>query len=438
MIVERAEEILTRTSMGHQNVAIVGFLKRLNSQVEAGVVGGAEVLKEITEDDRDHYRTVEQTINESLLASSTTVLSTTGAGDLQVAIDALSDGDVLEVDTDATYDPVVIPGDVAMVIRAASGRTPTITGQYGIGFADGARDVVISGLTIDGCSTGNVNCRGSSVGLAEDMARVENVILHKLTISNTSNGSAVVFSPNWSSYVEPLAESQFSRRVSIVECSFLKASKDHIEGASIVFRNCEDAYVKNCRIDVDEENGRGIVMTYVKNSLIDGCEVENANGNGEGIKIDSIGGQTYLNTVMIMNNFVTNTVEGIDVDDFSKALVINNLVTAADDEGICVDDSGEAVVIGNTCYGCDVGIRAEAGSVADIRGNTCFGNRVNFRIQNGDELDPSNSTDPAGRFVPVAPKVAFVPKTPSDWDGQVNTISDALNELASRVKALEP
>jgi hypothetical protein len=48
------------------------------------------------------------------------------------------------------------------------------------------------------------------------------------------------------------------------------------------------------------------------------------------------------------------------------------------------------------------------------------------------EIGPTGPTGPSGSLT------EYIPSTPSDWNSTPNTISDALDEIASRLRSLEP
>lgn len=368
--------------------------------------------------------------------AATITVTDTGATALQTAIDSASDGDVIEVATDATYDPITLPSDTGLVIRGALGHTPEISGQHGVTISDGARDTLIARFQFPGCSAANGNYNGAAVNMSHQ-ALFDKIVMYQCSFPEVVNGDAIVLSHHQSIsgdlyYTTPVYPDDFSTKFGAIECDFFHACKDGTEGAAIVARGLEWLYVRGCKINGNAVNSRGIMAQVCKNVWIEQNRCWNfGSGNSEAIKLDFIGsGSTVTCTGTIIENICYDCVEGIDVDDYVGVYVRGNLCYNCADEGISVDGDSTALITGNVVHNCADGIRAESGSVVDLRSNCSFANSSNdYRMDNGYSPDASNITDPIN-FGPAAALLPFFPTTPGNWTSSPDTVKGALDELA--------
>ena len=328
-------------------------------------------------------------------------LTTTGADDLNNSIAALTEGQLLEIKVSATFNPITIPGNKGFMVRAARGYAVVITGQECIKIMDGAKEVILSGVIVDTCTSSYSNGRGSAITfggldpLQSYHAIARDIIFHNITVRNAV-GSGVMLSYNdYSDYAFAPTLAQMSKRISFIDCDFYKATTDKIEGASLALRGVDGVFIYECYVD-SQSLGRGISVQDCINVLIEQNNVVNCNdGNGgEGIKVDEIGTMIgYRNTAIVRGNIVKNCIEGIDIDDTDSCFVFDNTVFNCSDEAISVDDSATAVVIGNICYNSGSGIRLENNSIATLKKNNFFNNTTNYLIENGYVVDDSNSSE---------------------------------------------
>ena len=337
---------------------------------------------------------------------ATDFCTSTNANALQLAINALDEGDVLEVQTNAIYDPIVMPTNKEITIMAGAGFMPKITGQNGVTLVNGTRDVILAGLTIVNCTTGANNGKGSAVCFAHQ-AIVTDVTFYDCQIK-LCVGSGVMLSFHQSisgdNYATPNTLAEMSERVAFVGCTFSRAGTDKTEGGNLCTRGINQLMVEDCQVDAQSLT-RGISLQNCINAWIRGNLVINCNdGNGgEAIKLDSLGTPVgYRISGAVIGNRIQTAIEGIDIDDTTAMTAIyDNIVSDCIDEGISLDGgsapaNGYAQIVGNVCYRCKYGIRLESGSVGELTRNVCFNNTTNnYLIENGYVLDASNTTSAA-------------------------------------------
>src|SRR3972149_2646618 len=141
--------------------------------------------------------TVFDKIDEMLKATPNAILTTTGAGDLQTAINALQNNQLLEIKTNGQYSPITLPTDKAIKIRVAPGYKSSLAGQECIKIPNGAKGHIISGLYIAAPAPGNPNFQGAAITFAARGAIVEDIIFHDMTVNLVTSGSAGMLSYHW-------------------------------------------------------------------------------------------------------------------------------------------------------------------------------------------------------------------------------------------------
>jgi len=338
------------------------------------------------------------------------VLTTTNAGDLQTAIDSLTTGEVLEIQTNAVYSPVIISKS-NITIKVKIGYAPKISGTYGLTLSDGIHDVIISGITFDNCYTGHSNFQGSCITFGTQGSKVQDIIFRNINFVNTQNGSAVMLSYHGEYngagdyYASDISETELSDKIAFINCYFYNANQETIEGGNLAIRAVKHLLVSGCKINGVGTNGRGISLQGCQKALIENNEVLNFNTNGgEGIKIDTIGTAQFVTNAIIRENKISNCIEGIDIDDVSGAYAYNNIISNCSDEGISVDDSTPySLMVNNICYNNRRGIRLENGAVAELEKNSCYNNiENNYLIENGYSLPAGNLENPSGVFIKKA------------------------------------
>lgn len=359
---------------------------------------------------------------------------------LQTVIDTMEDGEILEVRTNATYNPIVLPANKSITIRAGIGYTPKISGQHAVLISNSSNNIIVSGFSFPSCSTINSNWKGACVAL-DHQGMFENIIFHRCSFPEVNNGSAIMISYHQSIAGDNYATTpkNYSSKLGIIECDFFHACKDAIEGAAISCRAVDYLYVRNCRINGNDINSRGIqaqncTNTMIENNIIYGF----GSSNSEGVKLDRIGSGTDITTGVIQNNVIFNCVEGVDIDDYASGVIRNNLVYNCTGEGISVDgDEGSAIIQANIVHNCNRGIYAESGAIVNLKSNYSFSNTINYLMENGYSIDTTNLTvAPFNAFAAVLNP--YFPSTSSDWVSLPKNVTEALDELASRIKVLEP
>ena len=323
---------------------------------------------------------------------------------LNTIIQTLEDGDVLEVNSSAVYNPISIPADKELIIRPTLGKCIHLTGTECIKLMNGARDTIIAGVSIVDCTSPSSNERGAGISFGEQNAKVSNISFYNISIDTVLAGSGVMLSYHWSvggdDYATPNTISECSDMVRFINCCFYKASKDNTEGASLSLRGIIGAFIYNCHFRDDTLAMRQIQLQNCISAYISKNNIRNtaiAGSNGEGIKLDDLGGCSYRTTGYIIGNIIKNAVEGIDIDDNVDAYVMDNICYECSEEGISIDDSATAVIGRNLCYNNrfdanSAGIRVEAGAVVTMNENNCVNNKINYRIQNGYVLPAGNSS----------------------------------------------
>ena len=379
-----------------------------NSDTKLDDGGANEVTAEQLRDlvNLDTYAgNIRQEISLKTRIPANVVHTDTDADSLNTAIQALEDGDVMEVNSSAVYNPISIPADKELVIRTAIGKCINLTGTECIKLMNGARDTLISGVSIESCTSSAGNERGAGISFGEHEAIVSNIIFNNISIDEVTNGSAVMLSYHWTvdgdTYFTPNVLSECSSGVKFVDCCFYKANKDNIEGGSLALRGVIGAYISNChfrdggsayrQISLQNCIGAYIVDNNIRNVATPGT-------NGEGIKIDKLGSCVYRSSAYIARNTIKNAIEGIDIDDNVDAWVLDNVCFECTQEGISVDDSATVVISRNLCYnnnydGNSSGIRVEAGAIVSMHQNNCVNNTTDYKIENGYVSPDGNSTD---------------------------------------------
>lgn len=356
----------------------------------------------------------------SALAETATVTVTGGAGALQTAITAAVDGDVIEVQDDLVYSPITLPAGKTLIIRARIGNFPRLSGTNCIKVDNGADGHIVSGFGFVTYTTGDNNAMGAGITFTNQGSKCSDLIFHNLSFEEVTAGSAVLMSYHRSvggdNYANPPQPSEMSSGIAFVSCRFYKACADGTEGAALLLRAFDKAFIYDNRIDCGwvlpgpTQNGvRGILLQACTNFWVEKNRVENSQGqNSEGIKIDSIGTPTAVfNTGWVVDNDFYKMTEGIDCDDDCAGVVVyknrcsyctSQVPASYGGEGISIDGGSayaRVLVIDNACTRCYDGIYAEAGSYCEMFGNSSWDNVSNdYRLANGYVLPASNVTTP--------------------------------------------
>ena len=344
------------------------------------------------------------TIEAKLQLPYTVLHTDTDPDSLNTTIQALADKAILEVNSSIVYNPISIPADKELIIRPTLGKCINLTGTGCIKLMNGARDVIIAGVTIQNCTTVNGNYQGAGITFGEIHAKVSNISFYNISIDTVLAGSGVMLSYHWSESGDDYATAntieECSSIVRFINCCFYAASKDNTEGASLSLRGIIGTFINNCHFRDNTLSMRQIQLQNCISSYIAYSNIRNtaiSGTNSEGIKLDELGTCSFRSSGYIRNNVIKNAVEGIDIDDKVDALVFDNICYECTEEGISIDDSATAVIARNLVYNCrydanSAGYRIEAGAIVSMHQNNSVNNRIAYRIQNGYVLSTGNSS----------------------------------------------
>lgn len=345
---------------------------------------------------------IEDEVHVKMSLPATHTHTDTDPASLNTAIQALPDGAVLEVNSQAVYNPITIPANKSLIIRGKMGTDIRITGKGCVRLANGARDTLVANVLMTDSSSDNPNYYGAGITFETHQTKVSNITFFACCIDNVTQGSGVMLSYHWSvdgdTYDTPNTLAECSERVSFVWCSFYKANKDNTEGAALALRgiirpNVTKCFFKDQALSMRQMQLQNCVQCGIYNNNI--RNTATAGTNSEGIKLDDLGGCSYRSSGEFFQNTIKNAIEGIDIDDNADAILVANICFNCTEEGISIDDSATAVIENNLCYNCrydagSAGIRVEAGAVVTMDGNNCFNNITNYDILNGYTLPGSN------------------------------------------------
>ncbi len=342
---------------------------------------------------------VQTTIEQAIKSTATQTLATAGAGDLAAKIATLVDGDILEVRTNASYSPVIIPAAMRLTIRVAQGYNVILTGANCLTLSVGTRDLNLIGFVFNTCTTTDSNALGSAICMAH-LGIVDRIIVANCAFYNCAE-SAVMLSYHQTiggdTYgTANITPGEISHNIAFYQNSFTHATDDAVEGACIVLRGFENPLFYKNKLNMQGVGGRGIMCQNCTLCMIKENYVVNGAGtaNGEGIKIDRIGAPTYYNSGYVIENKVKNCVQGIDIDDFDNCTAIGNVTWGNTNEGLCLCGVGTTMVFSNVSYNNNDGIALEIGVTAyNLKNNVSFNNTTNnYRLDMGGAPDASNTT----------------------------------------------
>ena len=362
-----------------------------------------------------------------------TLFDSIGADDLKnYILNTAIDNEVIIVQSNVTYNPIILPPNKSLKIKAGFGFNPIISGQYCIQISNGAKNIIISGFTIKNYTTGLVNTKGGAISMETEFSKFNNIIFHNMKFHNAISGSSIVLCHHWNPYyISPISENM-SEKLAIVNCSFFHSCVDGNEGAAIVLRSIKNIYLNNNYINGDNVNSRGILIQCSNNVIITNNKCCNFDTNGEGIKVDLLGSGPFTTNGLIENNQVYNAIEGIDIDDSSAFNVSNNTVFGCQ-KGISLDDSSIGQITNNICYDNSVaGIIFEAGSNGTLFNNNSFNNQDDYQMDNGYTPDSSNTADVHHSFI-SANQLSYVPIDAINWTNQPISLSDAIDKIAAHI-----
>ena len=271
---------------------------------------------------------------------------------------------ILQVNTNAVYSPIQIPSSKPMTIVAGSGFNPVITGINGITLLNGAQDVTISGLTLDGCTTGDTNALGAAICL-DHLAVVSRIIFANMKIRNVLAGSGVMLSYHQSIGGDNYAwanvyPGEFSNRIAFVSCDFFDACKDGNEGANLAIRGIDLSYFSKCTINGNTTpSARGVQLQNCLRFLVEDCEAFGFNtiANNEAFKADLLNlapnpAPLYRISGTFRNCIAHDAFRGFNIDDQTNVYVVKCLAYNCTDFGY---RSKGGATFGVGSYECNIG-----------------------------------------------------------------------------------
>lgn len=338
-------------------------------------------------------------INNAINNQADVTLTTTGAGDLQTAINNLINGQILEIKTNAFYNSVIIPAGLQdIVIKVAKGYNAGFNGvANAVTLKNNINNLIFIGFKFINCTTPFANQLGSAICL-EHQAVINNCIFYQNSFVNCT-GSAVMLSYHQTIggdlYFNPnIFPIEFSNKISFVENQFYNACNETIEGANLTVRGIYNLFLFKNKVIVKPKGFRGFnvqncIDFYIfKNEIL--MEYP-AIPNQEGIKIDRLGTATYMNIGYIGYNIVNGATEGIDIDDYCEVIAFKNKINNCSISGIQIDNNSIATLIDNLITECNKGIEFELGSItAGMTNNICYANNINYSMLNLYVPDSSN------------------------------------------------
>ncbi len=366
---------------------------RIDASGGAGGAGGCSTMSEWT-------TVVQAKVAALPFLVADSVLTSTAPGALQSAIDALGSGQVLEVRTDATYDPITLPAVVGgYTVKAGEGFQPKITGQECVKLANGAQDVTFSGFELYDGTSPVANSRGAFVSFASEFALVERIIFVDLYVHDVIGvAPGVMLSYFWAAYANPPnPATQMSSKLAFVDCEFINAGDWEIEGASLNVRGFDQTYISRCSLDGGGKTTRAVQLQNCFNTIIEDSVAFNvsAGNGGEGFKLDQLGAweATYgaWSTGIIRRCTARDVAQGFDIDDYVAAYVHDCTAHDCAEEGFDLDNDSYALFECCTAYGNVDGFRFEPGCKGTLRGCAAYDNSSNdYRMDNGYQPDLTN------------------------------------------------
>jgi len=371
---------------------------RLNSELKTfdkSVWGGIN-------EQNAYWNKVHKDISYFLTSPATQTLATSGAGDLAAKIATLIDGDILEIQTDASYSQITIPAGKRFAIRVKLGYHVQLNTAQAILLSNSGANVFLSGFILDG-NPGGSHSQGSGIAFVHQ-AQLKDITLHNCTCRN-NNHSAVLLSYHQSTggdnYTTANLLSEFSERIAFVDCHFFGASNEATEGGAITARGIKHLLIENCTYN-GQDLARQIHLQNCIEAILISTDVQRGGGagNGEAFKFDKIGTPVgYKNSAIVINCRAKDCIEGFDIDDDAEVICIDCIAEGCSAEGFSVDDSGKGTLINCIGFNNTDGVRQEVGADIELKGCNFFNNKTNdYRMDGGYTPDSSNISDPDQTF----------------------------------------
>lgn len=346
-------------------------------------------------------------IAEAKIRAVTTIFNAGNTADLQNAINALLDNQVLEIQTNDTYGSILIPVKENIVIRAGAGFAPVFTDANAIRIQNASKDIFLIGLSFLNCTTANSNTKGSAICFEAHATIIDGLFISDCNFELCA-GSGILLTYHHTSYTANFTLEQLSKNVAIVDCDFLRASSDATEGGACMARGMNGIFICRCSIDAGdgsvvwagENKTRGIHLQASINIEIDNCLVKNGNdptANGEGFKFDMLSAATatFKSQGTVKNCVSYKTKQGFDADDQSIMNVINCKAFNCVNEGFIANKAtSEGSFESCIAVACDLGFRLcgpVPASAFNLSNNLCVDCVTDdYCLDNGDILSDSN------------------------------------------------
>ncbi len=150
------------------------------------------------------------------------------------------------------------------------------------------------------------------------------------------------------------------------------------------------SFTINRKIMEAGENRKAIIWYHKGNFTMENCQIR-GNGKGEGININ------YA-AVIIRNNFIVNTPDGIELIKVKQGIVENNWVAYSPDDAIDLDSCFDISIRNNVLYKCkDKGISIgteQYGPSKNIKAtnNLIIGNAIGIGVKDSSEIFINHNT----------------------------------------------
>lgn len=329
-------------------------------------------------------------------ATATVVVNTVGAGDLAAAVAAAVAGDVIEVQTNATYSPVVIPAGVRFVLRAGAGFTPKITGDRCIRLSDGAANVTVIGFGIENATTPNANFEGSGICMLGEGSKVSDIIFSNMSFLNCA-GSAILIAGKQAAYASNYTLADLSDGFAVVDSSFMNACSDITKGASVFVRGCRNVLFRHCYVDNGAGRSRGFMLQACIESVIEDCVALSSLGlplADEGYKLDILTPATapFKNDVVVRRCRAQGFVQGFDADDQTVAQFEDCFSVRCTDGFVSLKATNKVTFLRDVAVTCTNGFRVVNASIESCLKNLAANCTNGYVFPVGYLLDDTNQS----------------------------------------------
>jgi len=284
---------------------------------------GGSITNCVTYDDN-----LQSIVDEAKNRPATTSFSTGDTLALQAAIDALSENGVLEIQTNDTYGEIILPVTKNIVIRAGQGFNPIFTGNGAMAFLNGAEKQFLIGLHFLNCTTPSSNVKGGCLLYNDNHTITKDIYISDCRFEK-STGSAVLLCYHQDSYTNNYQLNELSENINFLDCDFIRAGTDPVEGAANHLRGFNGVTIRRCFFDAGDGSDvawghdgkmRGTNLHACLNIRLQDTKALNSTINGgEGFKFDMLNASTapFQNTGIVSRCYAENCLEGFDIDDQS-------------------------------------------------------------------------------------------------------------------------